>query len=401
MDRSKTRKAHKKSRNGCLPCKGRHVKCDEQRPNCANCVKQGTICQYRSSMGQEPPIEPSTPITTSTPSTTEGSTVDQALPIPPTASVHSDTALNLSQLRLFHHYTTVTAQTLAHNSESTAFFTTNLVQTAFSYPFLLHTILALAALHLSRLENPYSTSCTEYCLLADKHYDAALSNFRVTIRDIDHTNWEAVLMFAGTQFPYSWTTCVSAGEDLELAFNNFLTNIELTRRIRPMVTSFYNEMRNSKLSQLIPDDVKGVNWEVKEAPTTTELVQLRRFSQVVHQLYPPDIIDAYGYAIHVLELSFAVAAASSNPPSDALLKIWIHFVPDRYVELLSERQPGSLIILAHYAVLLRRSERYWFLEGVAEQILNIANTLIPTEWKTWLEWPSAQIRGSPKVSASG
>jgi hypothetical protein len=103
---------------------------------------------------------------------------------------------------------------------------------------------------------------------------------------------------------------------------------------------------------------------------------------------------AYGYAIHILELTFAASAKSENPASDALLKIWIHFVSDRYLELLSERQPGSLIIYAHYAVLLQRSsEQYWYLKGVAEQILHVADSLVPTEWKAWLAWPKEQIYG--------
>jgi hypothetical protein len=130
------------------------------------------------------------------------------------------------------------------------------------------------------------------------------------------------------------------------------------------------------------------------------LVQLRKFADVVHHMYPPDIIDAYGYAIHILELTFVVAAESARPPSDALLKIWVHFISDRYVELLSERQPGSLIILAHYAVLLHRSRQYWYLDGEAEQILNIANAFVPTEWQSWLEWPKAQIRDGPVTPMS-
>jgi hypothetical protein len=131
------------------------------------------------------------------------------------------------------------------------------------------------------------------------------------------------------------------------------------------------------------------------------LVDLRRFSDAVHHLYPPDIVDAYGYAIHVLELTFAVAAASPRPPSDALIKIWIHFVSDRYIELLSERQPGSLIILAHYAVLLRRSEQYWYLDGVAEQILKFADAFVPSEWKSWLKWPKEQVYGESLTPGSG
>lgn len=140
-------------------------------------------------------------------------------------------------------------------------------------------------------------------------------------------------------------------------------------------------------------DVNSVEWDTAESPNETELVQLRKFAEVVHHVYPPDIVDAYGYAIHILELMFDVVSKSSTPPSDALLKIWIHFIPDRYVELLSERQPGSLIIFAHFAVMLHRSEHYWFIIGVAEQILKIADAMVPMEWKSWLDWPKQQIRG--------
>lgn len=230
-------------------------------------------------------------------------------------------------------------------------------------------------------------------MLADLHHDAALTIFRDTVTNIDHSNWKAVLMFVGATFPYSCTASISAGNDLEQAFDNFLSNMALTRRVRPMVSGFYQEMHASELRHMIPDDIKDVDWTTKEAPAETELVQLRRFAEVVHQIYPPDIVDAYGYAIHILELTFAVAAKSSKPPSDALLKIWIHFVSDRFVELLSEHQPGSLIILAHYSVLLRRSKQYWFLEGVAEQLLNIAIAKVPTEWQSWLMWPREQIHG--------
>ncbi|KAF4622250.1 hypothetical protein D9613_009609 [Agrocybe pediades] len=34
-------KGHKKSRNGCLGCKKRRIKCDEEHPKCGNCIKRG------------------------------------------------------------------------------------------------------------------------------------------------------------------------------------------------------------------------------------------------------------------------------------------------------------------------------------------------------------------------
>ncbi|KAF2033932.1 hypothetical protein EK21DRAFT_97746 [Setomelanomma holmii] len=309
---------------------------------------------------------------------------DQALPS--AAGSPPNVTLNVTQMRLIHHYTTVTAKTLAHNPDSERVFATNVIPISFSYPSLLHAVLALAALHISRIEGPSSPTYAAYRLLADKHHDAALGDFPASVRDIDSTNWKAVLMFAGALYPLSCTIAIRASENSELAFANFLSNFALTRRVRPM-------MKQSELGLLMPDDIKGVNWATMEAPADTELVQSRKFSEVVHHLYPPDIVDAYGHAINILELTFAVAAASPNPPSDALLKIWIHFVSDRYVERLSEGQPGSLVILAHYAVLLRRSEQYWYLEGVTEQIMNIANALVPLEWGSWLQWPRTQILG--------
>ncbi|TAQ87278.1 hypothetical protein B7494_g4380 [Chlorociboria aeruginascens] len=36
----------KRSRNGCWPCKTRKVKCDEGRPICVNCQRQGETCDY-------------------------------------------------------------------------------------------------------------------------------------------------------------------------------------------------------------------------------------------------------------------------------------------------------------------------------------------------------------------
>jgi hypothetical protein len=139
-------------------------------------------------------------------------------------------------------------------------------------------------LHLSRLDDPCSSSHAEYCLLADRHHDAALIDFRTTILDIDQTNWKAVLMFAGALFPYSCTAAVAASDDLELAFGNFLSNLALTRRVRPMVTGFYEEMVKSELGAMIPPDVKGVNWEVKEAPAETEYVQFESLFKLLADL---------------------------------------------------------------------------------------------------------------------
>lgn len=46
-----TKRAHKKSRSGCLNCKKRKVKCNEARPVCTNCALRSSDCVYPEATG--------------------------------------------------------------------------------------------------------------------------------------------------------------------------------------------------------------------------------------------------------------------------------------------------------------------------------------------------------------
>jgi hypothetical protein len=296
--------------------------------------------------------------------------------------------LNISQLRLLHHFTTITAGTLAYEPEAADVFSSYFVKVAFDNPYLLQALLAISALHSSRLEPDLRAN---HLFHAEQHHNAALTQFRAEVADINNSNFQPVLGLASILFAYSWAICAEASSDVHHAFDNICTSVLLTRKVRPMVTDsgLFRAMHTSELGRLIPRDVHIVNWG-DEAPAETELIQLRKFSEVVHHVYPPDIIEAYKEAVRLLELLFAGTA--STPPSDAVLKQWIHHVSPRFIELLSEKQPGALIIFAHYGVILGRSRHYWYFEGVDKLILGVAEHFVPTEWASWLDWPKQEIR---------
>lgn len=324
----------------------------------------------------------------STPSSTEDMT--NFSPFTP-ANASQELSLstdNIECLRLMHHFCIFTAKTLSGDLEGQELLQTHLISVALDYNFLLHAVLALASLHLSRIDQ---TLRETYLQQAGKHHDAGISLFRNDIQNIDETNYEAVLFFAAILNPYSTAISMSA-IDANHALDSILQSFALTRRLRPMVWQFHSTVLASRFIRLIPKDTQGIDWERTELPVNTELVKLRKFSDVVQQLYPPDILEAYGSAIRLLDLVFEqVASQLPNLPSHALVKMWVHMVKPRFLELLSERQPGALIIFAHYGVLLKRIDHYWFLEGFAEQVLHIADTFVPGEWKSWLDWPREQI----------
>ncbi|KAK9476882.1 hypothetical protein V1514DRAFT_335457 [Lipomyces japonicus] len=58
---SAARRSHLKSRNGCVVCKRRKIKCDEGRPQCRNCVKHNVTCSYVFTAATTPLPSPSLP----------------------------------------------------------------------------------------------------------------------------------------------------------------------------------------------------------------------------------------------------------------------------------------------------------------------------------------------------
>ncbi|ORY16394.1 hypothetical protein BCR34DRAFT_446871, partial [Clohesyomyces aquaticus] len=327
------------------------------------------------------------PVSTATPSSTEGSNVNPSSPtIASSAVATREALLNISHIRLVHHFSVVTALTLTPSVQAQDVCRSHLVKTSFDHPFLLHGILALAALHLSRSDPSHYE---EYLIQAEQHHDASLAEFRSEVQDINGSNFQAVFCFAFILFPYSCAVPIDPKSTPDHVLETIIQTLALTRRVPPMVTQFYQKMLESELGRLVPEDTQGIRFD--EKPSESILLSLQKFASITSELYPPDIVKAYEMAILALEVLFSVAKQEAEKPSISLVKIWPHQLSSRFIELLSAKQPGALIIFAHYAVLLAKCRQYWFMDGYAERLLKVADALIPEEWTAWLDWPKEQI----------
>ena len=119
------------------------------------------------------------------------------------------------------HYTTVTAKSLAAHTDAEDVFTTTLIQIAFDHPYLLQAALALSALHLSRTAGPEEAQ--QYSYQAEKYHEASLLNFQTMVRDIDPSNFKAVLLFAGTLFTHACVASLAIHNDLDHVFDSVAT----------------------------------------------------------------------------------------------------------------------------------------------------------------------------------
>ncbi|KAJ5082221.1 hypothetical protein N7532_011264 [Penicillium argentinense] len=134
-----SRRSHTKSRKGCLECKRRHVKCDEELPKCTLCKKRKLECSY-------PPSQSDLDSSHGSPSARDGSETGPRTPgdLPMPA--------RMLEMRLMHHYLMSTYHTLAQDGLSAHHLSMSIPQMATSFPYLLDSLLAMTALHLASLE---------------------------------------------------------------------------------------------------------------------------------------------------------------------------------------------------------------------------------------------------------
>jgi hypothetical protein len=103
----------------------------------------------------------------------------------------------------------------------------------------------------------------------------------------------------------------------------------------------------------------------------------------------------------LLELSMAfsksqVAKERGVFTVSTALRIWPARVSQDYLNLLKERDPAALVVLAHYCLLLEPLESNWYMSGFRKKLLTRIYNQLDEEWRQWLQWPLEEIgRDSP------
>ncbi|KAL2061316.1 hypothetical protein VTL71DRAFT_7589 [Oculimacula yallundae] len=77
---------------------------------------------------------------------------------------------------------------------------------------------------------------------------------------------------------------------------------------------------------------------------------------------------------------------------------WTIFIPSHFCDMVEDRVPQALILVAVYCVVLKRAEDLWYIKGKAESLLHAVERELRLkgggEWERWLEWPKLEVRVS-------
>ncbi|KIW75671.1 hypothetical protein Z517_10413 [Fonsecaea pedrosoi CBS 271.37] len=385
------RRPHKKSRNGCLACKKRHIKCDENRPRCINCQTAELGCNFASSTS--PPSTKATATETNVARASQPSTPDQRGPqghepssIVPvlTPSGPFDPNLNMQHLELLHQFLTSTYKTFHAEGPVQYIWQGTVVRMALSFPFLMHELLAISALHLAYTKPDdatwYHTASTELQTLA-------LNKFNSAERDINASNCGAVLFFSLLLAVHILADpSRTAGLDSNQYLDHVIDCVMLMRNVpKLIIKDWYQYLKQTELKTMFEIQQPETPYQIPQP--CLDLSKLNTNPDLGDQSR-----DAYESAIERLQWAFAVSKVPDERHTTIRwLMAWpVQLKPD-FLERLNQRRPEALIILGYFAALMTFYTECWAVGDSGRILIEAISSHLGPHWSVWMEWPISLI----------
>jgi len=412
------RKPHTKSRLGCRTCKRRKIKCDETTPVCNNCTRFGVPCGY--DLSHPLPLRTSPSVTRESPrrgrprsnwtlwaeQISASSSARAVNPLLSDSCFCDIPRLNVDDLRLFHNYLDSTSRTVADNSHD-RLWREGVPKLGFEYPCVLHLMLSLSALQLSR-EMPGQAA--RYEKLAERHSTTALKAATALMREMTRENCPAVYVSAALICFNSFAQGPSEGNLLLVADDGQVPWLALIRGVRLVVSTMgWSSVFSGALADYYPQPSSGPQQEQQdkhESLTPSSLVatedwrgSLEKVRDLVAVLPNQQCREVYAREIETLtgclEATFGAGqdARVGTAGEMQVVMAWVYSVQDEFVERLGQRHPAALVILGHFCVLLRTLEKYWFMREWAKHLMTEILRATDDGCQEWLAWPIRYLWG--------
>lgn len=308
------------------------------------------------------------------------------------------TLLPVQDLELMHHWTVSASYGFGDRPEDVKPWQVEIPQLACEYPFLLRGILAISALHLSRLRPDRKQ---RYMMRAAYHQDIALASYRYVIDDF---NINMTAENCSAVVGYGNLTCVYGFADFRdpLGSKRSFTNSPLSTINN--LPEWLQLLRGSRMILGFGRDwiAKGpMAFQLRRAPDVIDFSlspydcyfkTLDTFLNTVEHC-PREDIETYGSVVYLLR---ETAAIPYQPCQTLRIKLaifrWAEMLPHHFLELIGVRKCEALIILAYFAVLLKDAgKEYWWFNGTAESLIAAIQDSLSQQERRWISWPSSVV----------
>ncbi|AEO56754.1 hypothetical protein MYCTH_2302011 [Thermothelomyces thermophilus ATCC 42464] len=354
------RRSHTKSRKGCDTCKRRHIRCDENFPQCRNCTKHKIRCPYNDvPVPEDRAGSPDKPDLMWTPEIE--ATIDQwrrtgMFPFP-SLGIYPAPApeyLTLEELRLIHHVASISHQMQELDANDFTLWTRQIptiIRIGATHRYVLHALLAFSAMHLA-----YLTGCPAVGNMAYEHRGAALKGLQEAISTFSRETSDAilaaslVLSWQATDWR-SWTQLMQGTSSVieamdpwkhESQFGDFIAESSTFPTAPPSPTPDHQP------SQPREEDLEAFQRVLQQLQKLESFLKKNREdTKPVAQL----ITFMKGSRKVTSSLSVAQQFDRLKP-----LRTWLFWLPVMYLQR-NGASPSALVVIAHYytaALLMER-----------------------------------------------
>ncbi|SCO92296.1 uncharacterized protein FRV6_16424 [Fusarium oxysporum] len=323
-------------------------------------------------------------------------TMDRQLPSPSQQSL----SLNVDDLRLYHHYITVTSLTFGDD----AMWHDKIPLLAFDNQFILHLMLAVSALHLARLQ---ALEATKYEKLAEHHHSKALSHVTNLLPQINHQNCSALYIATVLICNYAFAKPPKKGHLLvpfdgtETAWWNLFRGVRFVIETMGLTAIFSGPIGPfpPKGSSAIPPPVGRAGYIAWEKP----LADLRTMIHDSQTPRLPDLLELYEALVCCFSGVFGTAHEPQNVTHGKthIVMRWVWFLEDDFTKQVEKLNPQVLVLLAYFSVLVQTLECFWYMRGWGWRILESITEQLDPDYATWITWPRDQLElGCPNGLSS-
>ncbi|KAJ9194398.1 transcriptional regulator family: Fungal Specific TF [Paecilomyces variotii] len=373
-----TRRTHRKSRHGCLQCKRRRVKCDEQRPQCMNCVKRHTECEYGAAT---PILWRNGDSSQSLESPQSGTTGEAGINVGYEAT--SDTTfeffgrlnnedatatpdLNMVDLELMMHWCSLAYRTLTRDEQSAYLWQKAIPREALSHPFLMRGILAMSALHLAMSSSGPQKAA--YISTAVAQQDQGLALFREMLGDINPSNGKAMFAFSSlvVGFAFAFPITPDSSDPLSL-IDDLYRIIILCRGMQQILSTSHSWLERDKD---IGPTLKGLDEDIDPSEDVKSMLKSLHYANEQNASRGAGYdFEAYKEVIDRTGVALDLARYESGRLTIAAW--WPIKLRSEYVDDLREHKGFSLTILAYYCLALHRLRGNWLVQDWGARVLKV------------------------------
>jgi hypothetical protein len=296
--------------------------------------------------------------------------------------------LNMAQLELLHNFCTSTCYTMSRNPVIQTIWRVTAPKIGLGCPFAMRAMLAMSAFQLARSQPEQREF---YIAQANYHHDIALRIVTSILPGITKETCSGLYIFAALTCLISCAKPRPAGDFLFVGDRGIAEWLQLFKGTRFIVSQFLDILLSGPLEPIITSGKRRHDMRFSATNINPPYLQeLRRVMFANNPALPHAAI--YNAAIDELGRTFAcLEEVSEQPHESSDVFMWMIFVPDEYLTLLSERVPEALVIFAFYCVALKQLEWAWWMEGNSSQLIAGIYQLLGVEHRIWIQWPIEQL----------